>query len=844
MADFFYLYFCMAKLVFMKYLFGILLLFSLSVQAQFQLSGIVKDANTTLPLPFATISSAGGAYTLSDVDGKFTINTLAPIREFTISYIGYDKKTTSVENGKSFYLIALQQNTNNLQEVLIPRENPAVAIIRKAIALKEQNDPQKRISAFEFKCYNSLVITANPDSISAKIDTLITTKKSIKIDSSNYKFKKMIQNQHLFQTEKVSLYQFKNNHLKETILGSKMAGLKQPIYEILGFKLQSFSIYDSNYELFETKYNSPIAKDALKEYKYQLLDSTEIEGRNVYLIHFKNKKKNKVKGLEGVLYIDQNTFGIAKAIMRIKGVLDISGTHEFNFLPQENIWFPSKKSFKIVKGNNDDKLQLLGGTVQFEGDTEKDFKPRKKGASDFIYLFSKSANFEIQLNQPVELKKGAIALEISKEATDRNDEFWNTYRKDSLDIRSKRTYTVLDSISIKNNFERKLTIGRRLINGFIPAGPIDLDLRKFFSFNNYEGFRIGLGGTTNDLFSKTIRMETYTAYGTKDGAFKYNLGIGTRLSESTNSWIGIAYTDDVREIASTVYAIEKRGFKIYDPRPFNISTFYNYKNWRAYFETKLIPKTESIWEVATAKVEPKFGYSYLVNGKSYTNYNMTTAMVSLKWSPFSDYMQTPTGRVEVEKRFPNFTFQLTKSITNGELNDFSFGKIDLKTEYEKKQLNGQKTSILVQGGYAFGDLPLTHLYSISPNNITKETIMQRITIAGKNSFETMFYNEFFSSEYLYFQIKHGFQRITLFKKVKPSFVFVTRMAWGNLHHAERHIGLDFKTLNQGYFESGVELNQIYKGLGLVGFYRYGPNGLLKLEDNIAIKLSYILDLGF
>ena len=114
-------------------------------------------------------------------------------------------------------------------------------------------------------------------------------------------------------------------------------------------------------------------------------DSIEIEGRNVYLIHFKNKKKNRAQGLEGVLYIDQNTYAIAKAVMRIKGVLDISGTHEFNFLPQENIWFPSKKSFKIVKGNNDDDLKLLGGTIQFEGDTEKDFKPRKKGASDFIY---------------------------------------------------------------------------------------------------------------------------------------------------------------------------------------------------------------------------------------------------------------------------------------------------------------------------------------------------------------------------------------------------------------------------------------------------------------------------
>lgn len=832
------------KSLFMKYWYWILLVCSLSAQAQFQLNGIVKDAATAKALPFASIVTPSGNNTIADVDGKFTISSVTPINEFSISYIGYDKKRILIEKEKTFYLVSLQQNTNDLQEVIIPRENPAVAIIKKTIAFKDQNNPQKRVTAFEFKCYNSLVITANPDSISAKIDTLITSKNSVKADSSNYKFKKMIQKQHLFQTEKVSLYQYKNNHLKETILGSKMAGLKQPIYEILGFKLQSFSIYDSNYELFETKYNSPIANDAIKEYKYQLLDSTAIEGINVYLIHFKNKKKNKSQGLEGVLYIDQNTYGIAKAIMRIKGVLDISGTHDFNFLPQEKVWFPSSKSFKIVKGNNDDDLKLLGGTIQFEGDTEKDFKPRKKEASDFIYLFSKSANFEIQLNQPIELKKGAIALEISKDAINRTDEFWNAYRKDSLDIRSKRTYTVLDSIAIKNQIERKITIGRRLINGFLPTGPFDLDLRKLFSYNNYEGFRVGLGGITNDRFSKTIKVEGYSAYGTKDGNFKYSLGIGTRLSEATNSWIGISYTDDVREIASTVYAIDKRGFKIYDPRPFNISTFYNYKSWKAFVETKFIPKTESIWEIATAKVDPKFDYTFVLNGKTYTNFAMTTAMVSLKWSPFSDYMQTPNGRVEVEKRFPNFTFQFTKSIADGAHNDFSFGKIDLKTELEKNHLNGQKTSVLVQSGYAFGELPLTHLYSISPNNITKETIIQRVTFAGKNSFETMFYNEFFSSEYVYFQLKHGFQRITLFKKVKPSFVFVTRMAWGNLHHAERHLGVEFKTLNQGYFESGIELNQIYKGIGLVGFYRYGPNGLLKFEDNIAVKISYVLNLGF
>jgi hypothetical protein len=65
---------------------------------------------------------------------------------------------------------------------------------------------------------------------------------------------------------------------------------------------------------------------------------------------------------------------------------------------------------------------------------------------------------------------------------------------------------------------------------------------------------------------------------------------------------------------------------------------------------------------------------------------------------------------------------------------------------------------------------------------------------------------------------------------------------GNLQKPEQHVGVDYKTLNEGYFESGIELNQIFKGLGLTAFYRYGPNQLPKFE-NIAVKLSYVLNLG-
>jgi hypothetical protein len=30
----------------------------------------------------------------------------------------------------------------------------------------------------------------------------------------------------------------------------------------------------------------------------------------------------------------------------------------------------------------------------------------------------------------------------------------------------------------------------------------------------------------------------------------------------------------------------------------------------------------------------------------------------------------------------------------------------------------------------------------------------------------------------------------------------------------------------------------------MAFYRYGPNQLPQFEDNIAVKISYILNLGF
>ena len=822
------------------------LFFTLTIQAQFQVSGIVTDSNNK-PLPFATITTTDNSNTITDVDGKFIFKTLTKFGNFKVSYIGFQTKIIALAENKKFYSVSLSQKTDDLKEVIVSNENPALTIIKKVIANKNNNNPQKRLKSFDYKSYNKLIVTANPDSIDGRIDSSAVykdfDKKKINIDSSDYKFKEIISKQHLFQTEKVSQYQFGNNKLKETVLGTKIAGFKNPIYEVIAFNLQSISIYDNKYELFETKYENPISNTAPSTYNYKLLDTVNIKGRETFMIYFKNKQKRRTSGLEGVLYIDSQNFAIAKAIMRIKGVLDISGIHEFDYVPNEKVWFQSNTTFKIVKGKNDDDIKILGGTIQFDGDVAEDYEPRKKAASDFTYLLSESNNFDIHYNTDTPIKNPSLYIEIKDDASKKPEEFWNQYRKEILDQKSQKTYQLLDSLSVSRRIEKRLGFGRKIINGYIPIGPIDLDLKKIISYNNYEGFRLGLGGITNDKFSKDFRIEGYTAYGTKDGVVKYNLGAGVLLDQDTNTWINGSYTDDVREIASTLFAVDKRVFKIYDPRPINISTFYHYNSWKANVQTKIIPKTEAVLELARTYVEPKFDYLFNYNGQLYSNYIMTTAMLSIVWAPFSDFMQTPTGRNESDKRFPRFTFQYTQSLPNVLDNDFNFGKIDFKTEYEKKYLNGQKTSLLLQGGYAFGDVPLTHLYNTMPNNLTKETVIQRITFAGRNSFETMFFNEFFSSQYIFFQVKHGFNRIKILKKVRPTIVLVSRMAWGNMEKPEQHVGPSYKTLDKGFFESGIELNKIYKGFGLGGFYRYGPNQLFKFEDNIAVKISYVIDLG-
>ncbi|KOS06648.1 hypothetical protein AM493_11845 [Flavobacterium akiainvivens] len=824
------------------YTFLLLLFTTFTALAQGTVTITVKDAQTGSALPFATITAQNHTF-VTDVDGKVAAEI--PVGTITASYTGYASGNITITASQKYYTIKLQPAPEVLQEVLINGNSPAVEIMGRAIRRRPINDPERKLQSFRYNTYEKLVVTANPDSISGQLDSIFEYENAArifkKVDSTEYNFKKLVSRRHIYQTEKVSEFKFnKEQGLKENVLGSRMAGFKQPLYELVGLRLQSYSVYSDKVILLETKYAGPMGATALADYSYKILDTVKIEGRPAYMIYFKPKYRHKKK-LNGILYIDTENYGVAKAVFRVRNIADVTSTHYFSYEDSLKLWFPDRKTLKVVKGNNKEDVKIMGETIKFDA-VDAEPGTREKDPSDFIYVYSESANFEKQFNVPVTIRRTAVDVEIKDEAVNRPEEYWNTYRPDSLDTRSFSTYMDLDSIVAKDNWEQRIILGRRIINGYIPLGPVDLDLRQIAKYNNYEGFRLGVGFITNDKVSQIFRINTYGAYGTKDGHFKYSVGAGIRLGRFSNTWIGGSYTDDVKEIGLTSFATDKRMFKIYDPRPINVSTFYGYHSWQGYVETRIIPRTESMWQLTRSSIDPKFSYLFRANGKEYTDFNLVTASVSLQWNPFSYYMQTPNGRVEVEKRYPKFAFQYTQAIRDVAGGDFNFGKLDLRGEFEQKYLNGQKTTALVQTGLALGDVPLTHLYSTSPNNLDKNSVIQRVTFAGKNSFETMYFNEFFSSRYIMAQVKHGLTKFTVLGALKLSPMLVTRAVWGNLDDTNRHLGLPYNTLENGYYESGVEFNEIFKGLGFVAFYRYGPYSLPQFDRNIALKISFVLNL--
>lgn len=810
-------------------LFIFALIVSETLSAQSIINGRVINKVTGETMPFVNIIYNQKKEGLtSDIDGKFSISKIEKVEFLQFSYVGF--KSVFIPKD-SIHLIPdgvvlMQEQNYNLNEVIVlPGENPAHRIIKKVVANRKLNNPDK-LSSYSYTAYHKMIFTLDiKNAEKAKSDTSGTIE--LKVDSTLIKMNELLDKQHLFLMESISKkkFRFPGQHSEE-IIASRVSGFKQPSLVLLANQLQSFSFYQDMITLAESRYVNPISPGSTKKYFFNIEDTTyTARGDTVFSISFQPKKKKNFEALKGVLNINTHKYAIQSVVAKPvepNGLIGIEIKQQYKLI-DDTYWFPVELNtnlifHSLVADTGESKFNLVG-----------------IGKS---YLKDIKINNEIKRNEI-----GKIDFEVNKTAHKQPDSLWNVYRHDSLSAKDIKTYEVIDSIGKKHKLDLKLKTFKTLMKGYIPVSFLNIDVFKIFDFNVYEGYRPGIGLYTNNKLVKNVSFGGYFAYGFQDDRIKYGANLDFTLSAKQDLKLGLSYKNDLSESS---------GYQFLE-NP-NMSSTESYRYWfikdMTYLEGYVLNfQFRPFRKVKTRLVFNQF--SKINTSGFYFNdgneadlpgqkYQFMETALQLAYTPNETLFFIDNELMNSYGSTPAIYANLSKGFKN-EFGDFDYLKVEAKLLLSALTKNFGKTDIVITAGKVFGDLPYFELYNghASYYDFTLETA---------NSFATMRMNEFLSDRFVAVHFRQDFGSL-LFKtkKFKPGILILTSLGFGSLENAGLQQGFDFKTMEKGYFESGILFNNIIKSLNIMGFgfgvyYRYGPYAFSNTGDNFAYKLSLTFDL--
>lgn len=805
-----------------NYILSLFCLVSIQLFAQNkEIEGTVMDANSKTALAFVNILLNGSNSGFSsDIDGKFnaTINENTDFLLFTS--IGYEKKKVPIAEMQKGIKIYLKPITIEIAEVkVVPGINPADIIMQKVIDNKDKNNPEKA-TEFSYDSYNKLVFTINPDSLAMKLEA---QKDSEEVDSSLLWTAELVNKQHIFMMESVSHRDYISPERdKEVILASRVSGLKNPEFSLIGTQLQSFSFYNEYVELMDYKLLSPISKVGVNSYLFILEDSIIEDGEKYYLISFQQKNGKNFNALKGQLTIHKGDWAIKNVIGEPKE----SGGFEIKiqqlYEKVDGQWFPIQ----------------LNSNITFNGIMIDNFP---------LYGIGRSYLKNIELRSQRDKRDfDNVVLELDRKIKQNTDSLLAQFRIDSLDIKDVNTYHTMDSIGEAEKLDEKLKLFRILATGKIPLGFVNIDLGSLMAFNNYEGFRLGIGAETNYKVSEYFKFSGYYAYGFKDTHSKYGATVSLRPSLKEETVFSLSYQDDVRERGQQAFVNE--GVKLFSTESFK--NFYIYQmdqiqklEFKSEFRIFRYFKTSLFANKQFFKLTDNYHFKVPIAENTnliYSNFQLTELGISGRFSYGEKLMEIFGSKVSLGTKYPIVYFKYAKGLLDAD-GDFEYNKFDVRIDKTFTIRNAGETSVRLQGGMIDAPLPITYNYTASGVN-------KGFPIEVANSFNTAKPNEFFHNRYTQLFVSHNFQSY-LYKgeKFQPQLALHTAIGFGDFNqNTFIHQGLSFKSMEKGFYESGLSINNLLSGgitqLGIGAFYKYGYYAAPQFKNNIVLKLS--LKIGF
>ncbi len=792
------------------------------------IKGKIVDESTKQAIPFAFIGiENSNKGTTADIDGNFSLRLDSSMHMLTVQVIGYQKKQVKINeiSNLSAAVITLRSAEVKLDEIVVtPNENPANELIRQLIRNKKKLDP-RNLPFYSCETYGKTYFTISDNKGNEYYYKEDTAKFS--------KEKKLLEKQYLFFIESASekKYIYKNIQ-QEKIIASRVSGFKSAPFASLASQLQSFTFFDDNIDVLDINYVNPLLKGTFKRYNFNITDTIIESSDTTILIAFEPKKNTNFKALKGILYMNKNDIAIANVLaepVSVDGKNAVKIQQKYIRLDNKH-WFPTQ----LV-------TEILFNTVNASSSNDN-------GPNRIMKCVSKLYVSNVNLDSTIQIKQKNIEVVNAKGYENKDELFWEKKRLDSLTNKERNTYHSVDSIGKAEKFEAKLKLAKILSSGQIPLGFISFNLKRLMRVNDYEGFRLGGGLVTNDKLSKWFSVGGYGAYGFTDKAWKYGGDLQINLTESKDVNLKTELARDVFETANTSFYGEKNSFiSTQNIRTYLVGMMDKVSFIKASFQFPVQRFIKaSVYTKVTERISPSgYGNLQAFYNDHHFQYTTNEAGIQLKIWPFEKFTESFLGLISLGSKAPcvyiNFS-QTIPAFRTDYQNSFTFQKLDVKIDHKINFKVKGFFAYQIQAGKVFGDVPYTFQFN---NNGSRA---DKYRISAENTFETMYLNEFISTEYatVFTAINSG----KVFRQNKysnPEFELVHAAGYGKLLNKEKLTYVALNDMQKIYTEAGLRIKNLYtsgmSSIGVGAFYRYGAYANPEFMQNLVVKFVVGLTLN-
>lgn len=806
-----------------------LCLYSLPADAQYKIRGKIFAAGTKEALPFVPVIIKGtNIGSQSDFDGNFVINSPTLGDSVVAVYVGYKRMARAINKGLKDQELnfPLQDEGVALEEVVINAgENPAHRIVRNAIRNKPVNN-RNNLRAFEYEAYNKIEFDLT------RIPKEMRNKKVLKpiafvFDNVDSSFSGEKPSLPFFIIESLSNIYYKSNpqRKKEVVVASKITGLENSsVSQVLGDMYQNVNVYDNNVIIANKQMPSPISDNGLFYYKYYLQDSTFEGNQYIYHLTFKPRRVQELS-FSGNIWIADTTWGVKRLEMSLPKDANINFINTANVI-QEYVYTDS--TWMLAK----DRLVI-------------DFAPTKKAIG--FYGRKTTSYHKIVLNKPREDKfyEFADKIVVNEDATKKSDEFWNENRHDSLTLREKKIFKMIDTVQSLPVYKtwvdvfQLIFVGYKQVNNF-EIGPY----YNLLSYNRVEGPRVRFGGRTSQKFSTWYELNGYVAYGVNDEKWKYGLGFKSFISKKPNRQIvGMNYRNDYEILGQSTNGFSQDNVLASFFRTSPLTNLTRVASTQAYYEREWFPGLITKVTMAGREFTPlgTNRYTYINSEGVETqkeNINNTEVRLNVRFAWKEKYVSEGFQRSSLGTRYPVVQVNYAKSLQNAFKGEYDYHKlvINVSDRIRVTPILGY-TDYNIVAGKIWG----TVAYPIMELHGGNETY-----IYDELAFNMMKYYEFVSDQFVSLGVYHHFEglllnKLPLVRKLKWREVATIKTVWGSVRDANRNTLIfpgTLKSLNKGpYAEASIGVENIFKLFRVDAFWRLNYQ-LPRAIDNFGFKFGF------